>query len=294
MTDHDRTALSARIRRAAEQGRISEADRDIRLRNVASARSEVELDLIARDLDVLEGTLSPGSAVPPPVLQPGPVSVGPQPRRGPFRPGLLVGIAIGVLMIVTAAVVGTVAIRGGDSGSTLFAPEPIASAETPEPSGEPTDSGPASSYGLDGPGIRGFLAGYQRTFDTSLVVNLVLYDDYAVAQVPQLHKNRHAQVLFRPEEGWQQFGDISANFPGSRTVDLRRLDVAALVKNIARARRTLRVEEPTQTYVIVQHIGAATTVPSVDIHVGNEFNESGYLATRLDGTVVRAYPYQAR
>jgi hypothetical protein len=29
----------------------------------------------------------------------------------------------------------------------------------------------------------------------------------------------------------------------------------------------------------------------VDIHVANDFHESGYLATRLDGTVERAYPY---
>jgi len=32
-------------------------------------------------------------------------------------------------------------------------------------------------------------------------------------------------------------------------------------------------------------------VPSVDIHVANEFRESGYLATTLDGKVERAHPY---
>jgi hypothetical protein len=29
----------------------------------------------------------------------------------------------------------------------------------------------------------------------------------------------------------------------------------------------------------------------VDIHVANDFNESGYLATTLDGKVKRAFPY---
>ena len=32
-------------------------------------------------------------------------------------------------------------------------------------------------------------------------------------------------------------------------------------------------------------------VPSVDVHVLNRFQESGYLATTLEGKVERAYPY---
>ena len=50
----DRDPLVARINRAAAQGRIAPADRDIRLGNVASARSMTELDLIGRELDQLE------------------------------------------------------------------------------------------------------------------------------------------------------------------------------------------------------------------------------------------------
>ena len=43
--------------------------------------------------------------------------------------------------------------------------------------------------------------------------------------------------------------------------------------------------------MIVRFIATSEEVPSVDIHVVNEFRESGYLATTLDGKVERAYPY---
>lgn len=302
--DQDRSSLSDRIRRAAAQGRISEADRDIRLRNVSSAQSAGELQLIARDLDVLEATLSPGSATPTPTavassapsMSPASLDAVVDRARGTFRPALVIGVAVLVLGIVSASVAGLFVAGGGTSageptGDGLHAPDPLATEDVDVAS----PAAPAhSAYGLDGTGLRAFLADYQRRFKTPLVVNLVLYGDYAVIQVPRDNRNRHARLLFRKGEGWREFGGISANFPGSRTVDLRRLDVDALVRNIARARRTLNVEAPNQAYVIVQHIGSSDPVPSVDIHVSNEFSESGYLATRLDGTVERSYPFQVR
>ncbi|MFL6061232.1 MAG: DUF1707 domain-containing protein, partial [Marmoricola sp.] len=57
----DRSALVARIERAASEGRISPADREIRIRNVRAAGSPTELELIARDLDLLEAAV-PSSA----------------------------------------------------------------------------------------------------------------------------------------------------------------------------------------------------------------------------------------
>jgi hypothetical protein len=45
--------------------------------------------------------------------------------------------------------------------------------------------------------------------------------------------------------------------------------------------------------VIVRSIRSADEVPSVDIHVTNKYQESGYLATRLDGTVEQSYPYSS-
>ena len=67
--------------------------------------------------------------------------------------------------------------------------------------------------------------------------------------------------------------------------------IPALLRNVARARATLGVEEPSQTYVIVRFIRPPDAAAGVDIHVSNEFRESGYLATTLSGRVERAYPY---
>ncbi len=87
---------------------------------------------------------------------------------------------------------------------------------------------------------------------------------------------------------------MRAVFPGAQIINTKRLVVPALVRNIKRARKTLNVEGPAQAYVSCGSSPRATTRPRVDIHVANKFNESGYLATTLDGTVRRAYPYSSR
>jgi hypothetical protein len=304
--DRDRDALVARVERAADHNLIGSADRDIRLRNIASAQSMAELDLMARDLDQLEAALpQPAAPTPGPSL-PMPPPVADEIAEKAVDVAKSTARSIGVVTVVILAFVlvgagasALLAFRSSDDSSTgeLFEPEPIPSVATEEPvdvpSG-PSPSDPGSSgtaYALTGAGIRSFLAEYRATFDTTLVVDLTMYDDYAIVQVPQAGTHRHAGFLYRPADGWQEFGGVTANFPGAVAVDLRRLAVPALVRNIARARKTLGVEDPTTTYAIVRQYSPGDEVPSVDIHVSNDFGESGYLATTLDGTVERAYPY---
>ena len=120
---------------------------------------------------------------------------------------------------------------------------------------------------------------------------MTLDDDYAIVNVPVPGKARQSGWLFRDDSGWTSFGGVLATFLGSAAVDTNRLDIPALVRNIARARRTLNVESPTKAYVIIRFIPRIDAAPSVDIHVINRFQESGYLATTIDGTVERAYAY---
>ncbi|RNM17297.1 DUF1707 domain-containing protein [Nocardioides pocheonensis] len=307
----DRDPLAARVRRAAEQGRITTADRDIRLANVAAAQSMAELDLIGRDLDQLEAALPASTtAAPPWVTAPaGPSGepVAEELAQASVQAARSTARSFGVVaaLIVVLALVGLGARYFSSSGSSsspggeLFSPAPAPTGDTGQqpghdsPSASPTGdtSAPASTYGLTGPGIRGFLADYQNRFGTTLATDLTLYDDYVVVQVPHGGPHRHAGYLFRPGPGWTDFGGVGADFPGAQPVDLTRLDVPALVRNVARARRTLKVENPTTTYVIVRQYAPSDAVPSVDIHVSNQYGESGYLATRLDGTVERAFPY---
>jgi hypothetical protein len=311
----DRDPLAARIRRAAEQGRIGTADRDIRLGNVASAQSMAELDLIGRELDQLETTLAAGQPVNQSVAQPvnQPLAAATAWTGAASAPAeeiaeqavdvakataRSIGVVTVLILVLALGGVGvaTLLAFGGSSGSSgssvssetggLFEPAPV---ESGEPAAEP--SAPGEGYALTGPGIRWFLAEYRAKFSTSVVVELVMYGDYAVVQVPQPGGRRHAGFSYRPASGWTDFGGVTANTPGTEPVDLQGLDVRALARNIARARRTLNVEDPTMTYVIVRHHSTFDPAPSVDIHVMNEFKESGYLATTMDGTVERAYPF---
>lgn len=307
--DRDRSSLVARIRRAADEGRIAPADRDIRLSNVASAQSMAELDLMARDLDQLEATVPAVAGSTP--AAPAPAGPSPAPLADRLTDEAIgaarttarsIGLVTIVIIVLVAGGVGAAAYlasSGSDSARSddLFTPEPIPTrGPTDEPVDEPTPTSGAadptagSTYALTVAGIRSFLADYRARFGTTMVVDLTLYDDYAIVGVPQAGKNRHAGFLFRKGE-WQGFGGVQANFPGARLVDLQALDVPALVHNIGRARRTLNVEEINQTYAIVRHYSGADAVPSVDLHVSNDYGESGYLATTLAGSVERAYPY---
>jgi hypothetical protein len=310
--DRDRSDLVARIKRAADAGRIGSADRDIRLGNVASAQSMAELDLMNRELDQLETTLV-SSPAPLPAAQPGAgvvtassgtpdvaeiadqaVDVAKSAARSLLP---VVGMAV-VVLVLGAIAAGVFAFRdnGGSNGSTIelqdplpFTPGPTDDASDPV---SPTPSGaPGTSYSLTGPGIRAFLRLYSDQFDTRQVLDLTFYGDYVIVQVPVVGKARHAGWLYRADTGFTSFGGVTANFPGAKPVDTDRLAIPALMRNIVTAQSTLKVEDPNQTYVIVRHFATADEAPSVDIHVANEFNESGYLATRLDGTVERAYPF---
>lgn len=294
--DGDRQQIVARINRVHDEGRISTADRDIRLGNVRSAQSMAELDLMSRDLDQLEATLPPASAAAVSGFDP-----------GSTRPGARVAdqaavqvltsarrVALPIFIVVALVLAGMAALLvfGATKQSSSSSPEVPVGTTSEEPAtspAEPADA-PGPAYSLSADGIRAWLATYRAKFGTSRVVDLTFYEDYVIVNVPVPGKARQSGWLYR-DGTWTGFGGVRATFPGARTLDTRRLDIAALTRNIARARRTLHVERPAQAYVILRFMAQVDRVPSVDIHVSNQFQESGYLATTLDGTVERAYPY---
>jgi len=287
--DSDRSSLRDRIRRAVADGRISAADGDIRLRNVGSAQSVGELGLMTRELDQLEATIAPappGSGVPAGVAVP----AGPR-APGPARRLLPVLVAVVVLGVVGAGVAGLLAFSSGDAPQTrLGDPVPITAdvtSATPSPESSPA----GAAYSLSPEGVRRFLQTYRQRFGTTRVVSATFYGDYVVVQVPIAGTRRHSGWVYRPAGGFTDFGGAGANFPGSAAVDLSRLDVATLFANIARAKRVLHVAGSNQTYVNIDYRPAFDPAPNVNVYLSNRFHESGYLATRLDGRVERAYPF---
>jgi hypothetical protein len=310
--DRDRSELVARIKHAADEGRIGSADRDIRLGNVASASSMAELDLMSRELDQLEATLAPGSTpTPPPQPGPGSVAASSSPLDAAAITDQAVDVAestarsllpvvgmAAVILVLGAVAAGVLAFRDNNnsSGPTIELQDPLpftpgATDDVSDPVSPTPSAASGTAYSLTGPGVRAFLRLYRQRFETSQVVDLTLYGDYVIVQVPVVGKARHAGWLYRPDSGFTSFGGVTANFPGAKPVDTDQLAIPALIRNIAVARSTLKVEDPNQTYVIVRFFSTSDEAPSVDIHVANEFNESGYLATTLDGTVEQAYPF---
>ena len=302
--DDERDEVAARIKRAAAAGQINGPDRDIRLGNVRSAQSMWELDLITRELDQLDAVVSPvpqhgpPSTTPAPAYRPvsGPAGTppsAPASKRTGAR-GVLIALVVVVLAlgaVGTALVFGVRTIQGLAQDAVKEATEP--SADQPAaPDASGPDPGPVGGkYALTAPGIRGFLQVYRKRFRTDRVVDLTLYGDYAVVNVPKA-KSRQEGWIFREASGFTSFGGVRATFPGARSVATSRVAVPALVRNIARARATLRVEDPKQTYVVVRFVPGAEKAPTLNIYVANEFNESGYLATTLAGKVQRAYPFR--
>lgn len=323
--ESDRKPVRSRIAAALADGRISSADAEIRLTNVANAQSLTELSLITRDLDQIEAAASAAEraagavASPPgdplPSISPTPVSAGSSGRLVPllilgFVVALVVAGGIVVVLVnssseqqargsVTANVDPAEAppspvtpVTPGSPGSP-GSPAPGLSTNQPTADGEPAVPAPEGppAFELSATGIASFLSLYEQRFSTNLVVEMTMYDDYVVVRVPVPGKNRYSGWLYRDGE-WTDFGGVAANFPGSEPVNLRKLDVAALIRNIAKARRSLNVEDYSTTYVTLNYRPQFDASPNANIYVANEFRESGYLATTLSGKVERAFPYE--
>jgi hypothetical protein len=209
-----------------------------------------------------------------------------------------------VVALIVAGAVGLIAVSStttsggsssGSSGSQLKDPLTPGQQQTDGTSAvaSPIPVDPAENvrpFQLNASGVRDFLAVYHRKFGTTKVTDLTMYDDYVVVDVPVPGKHRHAGWIYR-DGSFADFGGVTADFPGSVAVDTRKLDVAALVRNLAKARRTLHVDQITQSYVIVNYRPDFDQAPNVNIYVSNDFHESGYLATHLDGSFERAYPF---
>lgn len=320
--ESDRNPVRDRIKRAVAAGRISSADGEIRLTNVASAQSIGELGLIVRDLDQLESVIQGGTPVAPtpvtafPGAQSGPASVAAATGAGVRRtlPMLILGLAIA---IIAAGAIGVfVFSSSGGSGSATETSEvdlpdalpvdpemPVDACPTwPECDGEPGEApgedpgeepaepeDPVTPYRLDAAGIKGFLVDYRERFGTTRVVDLTFYPEYVIVRAP-IGKNRNTGWRYADGQ-FSEFGPAMANFPGSATIDAAKLDRAKLFRNIATARRTLNVEDGQVTHVSLSYRPAFDDEPNVNIYVGNEFSEGGYLATVLDGRIERSYPF---
>jgi hypothetical protein len=281
--DADRDRFVELIEAAYVDGQLNSADRELRVGRALSAETLDELETLTRDLQQ-----PPGAVVRPTVDVPSPApsfATTVLPRiAGSF---VVLGI-VAVALVIGAVVVTMFASMGGQSSDSGFGTDGVFESELADP-GIMFEDPPAPSFEMTAPQVRAFLRAYEKQFGTLEVYEAGFYPERVGVQVP-VRGSRPRMERWSWTGEWRQDTEASAVTGPSEVIDLGKVDVRRMFANIDTARATLDVERGRLTHVLVNSwIG---DVPSVNIYIGNKFNEGGYLKTRLSGDVIRAYPYE--
>lgn len=261
--DGERDGYVAWIEAAHAEGQIGEADRDLRVARARGAETRDELVTLTRDLRPV--TTRPVAAG----AQPAMVRV----RRGPSRRtgGVLLGVSI-FFVLVGVGVAGIVALFALAVGPTTGGQVEQGRA-TPV---EVVDEG-----GLDVGQLRSFLRAYPDRFGTDEALQLVAADGRVTVTVP-LAGDRPGAQMWAWDGSWEQLSGRTPVPDGVRTVDLRALDVRALVRNVEVARSALG-RDARVTSAVLSDAGSGPRV-RVEL-VGRD--TAGTLVTTPAGKVVR-------
>lgn len=271
--DADRDRYVELVEAAYVDGQIGAADRELRVGRALSAETLDELETLTRDLQRPAGFV-------PSADRPAPAG-----SRG-AGPGLALLTAGFVVFLVLGAVGALVLLAAGEqdtatSEGVAVAPDPLASAPATEVRTAP--------FTMTAPQVRTFLRAYERKFGTREAWEVGFYPDRVGVQVPAARARKRYE-RWTWDGAWRQDTEASAVIGPRELVDLGTVDVRRMFANIARAREALDVPQGRLTHVLVNDWGQG---PSVNIYIGNRFDETGYLTTAPDGDVVRSFPFEA-
>jgi hypothetical protein len=127
-------------------------------------------------------------------------------------------------------------------------------------------------------GFEQLLEALEEETGSTKVIDLTLYPRYAVADVPLPDGKGRTRSLYYDGA----IRETSVGTSDDRTLDLRRVDAATLVSLSRKARKA--VEDPNQWYLVLRAPDIQGAV--IYAYASNEYGEGGYVAARLDGTVV--------
>jgi hypothetical protein len=275
----ERLSVVRALAEARTRGEIRQDDQLERTDMAVRVTSLVELATLVEDLSEQ-----------PPLPEPGPA---------PSRRGVLLG-AVG---LVAAGVAGAAVLTGRDDETPV--PEAVASASaplarTPSPTSTPTPTPPAPApapapdvdlYTVAG--LHVLFAEYRSTLGTWQAYDVSVTDRQqasADAVVLPVAKRRLQWWSWSPDERWTTVFDPQSVASDTRQViDLRRVDLAAVVATIAKARRSSNVEEPDQLGISFHHDPEHGGV--VEFHVSNPYSEVGTMTTDLSGRVLERRPF---
>jgi Domain of unknown function (DUF1707) len=278
------------VEEACATGRIIPADRDIRLGQIAAARTVGEVDLVVRDLRA-----APVAAAEPPrpyqSTNPAEHAARSSPTTSPealvaevtrlatSSPGRVPTLLKLVPLVVAVVVIGAVA------SAVIGVVRQVHQSVSPT---SPSSLVPDARTGrpavdvLSTKGYDAMVRTIKHFTGSTKVYDAVLYPGYAVLQLPVDPGTRHEE-LYRWDGDLVSMGSLGST--NDRALDLAAIDPAVLVRLSERARRHL-VDDPSSWYVILHDRGASD--PSVIYaYASNKYGEGGYLSATIKGKVTR-------
>lgn len=176
--------------------------------------------------------------------------------------------------------------------TALSAGQPPAS-QSPESSqpetSEPPEAEPAQVNLHTKQAMERAIKTYQAAIGTTEFIELVVYQEYAVATVPvQGRKKAYDKYIYRNDQ--VESGSSGRDTGDGETIDVTKIDWAILPKLMKRADEELNVPEPENRYLI---LSAASTFadgkPRIDVHLTDKYG-GGYLTADLDGKIIDINP----
>lgn len=286
--DADRDRFVELIEAAYVDGQIGDADRELRIGRALSAETLDELQTLTRDLQVPAGLTVPAPApAPTPSSSPSPSRVA-APSRQRHAAGVVAGLGAFVVLLVVGvtAVVALFAVAGESERVTSQGVDPASPVRSAQATPVETDP----RFSMTQAQVRRFLTAYEKQFGTAEAYEVAFFPDRVQAKVP-VRGSRPRMERWTWNGAWRQDTEAAAVTGPEQRVDAGAIDVRRMFANIGVARRTLDVERGQFTHAVLHRWSDEPT--SLNLYVGNDFNETGYLRTTPAGEVVRAYPYDA-
>jgi hypothetical protein len=273
--DADRDRCVEVIEAAYVDGQLGDADRELRISRALTAETLDELQTLTRDLQLPPGHVPQAAPTRSPTRSPAGV------RRlgGGLAAVVLVLVlpAAGIISLVMFAVGGSVSETAGPSGGPVVVSEEAV----------PVEEAAARTFEMTPADVRAFLRGYEKQFGTLDAFSAVFYPTRVSLEVPVRGARPRAE-RWSYDGTWRQDSEASAVTGPDRVVDLGAIGISRLFANVATAKKVLRVQRGELTHVGVRNWDDLATV---NIYIGNRFNESGYLMTTMSGVEIRRFPF---
>ncbi len=160
---------------------------------------------------------------------------------------------------------------------------------------EPSQTAVVDEYAMTDEGFGWVIERYRESFGTTTSWETVFYpgdtgQGYVIFYAPNDDGSDTREGWIYRAGGFTEFGSTpQANPADDEPINLRRVDLAALVDNMNTAITTLNVDDAKVSHIIVKD-DAFVGKPAVTIYVTNGIGQGAFMQTDLRGNVIRSFP----